>query len=239
MAQGNGKILVLHPMIQGVEEKVDYFAGIEDVDVVGLSEGPDVLHNREDVALVGPDSVRKVKEAEKAGYQAVVMTCHGDPNLYSLREAVRIPVIGIQELSMHFCAMLAHRFSVLVPSLTIKRWQEENAVKYGMESRIASVRAVPFTVPLEKVLELSRQSPIPPEVFDPVLQECLRAVNEDDAGAISFGCGALRRMADRLQTELKNRGIEIPVVNPLPFAVDIARVLIKHKLTQSLPCYPG
>ncbi len=239
MAQGNGKILVLHPMIQGVEEKVDYFAGIKDVDVVGLTEGPDVLHNREDVALVGPDSIRKAREAEKAGYLAIVMTCHGDPNLYSLREAVRIPVIGIQELSMHFCAMLAHRFSVLVPSLTIKRWQEENIVKYGMESRIASVRVVPFGVPLEKVLELSRQSPIPKEAFDPVLQECVQAVKEDDAGAISLGCGALRRMTDSLRAELKNRGIDIPVVNPLPFAVDVARVLIKHGLTQSLPCYPG
>jgi allantoin racemase len=239
MTQGNGKILVLHPMIQGVEEKVDYFAGVEDVDVVGLSEGPDVLHNREDIALVGPDSIRKVREAGKAGYQAVVMTCHGDPNLYSLREAVRIPVIGIQELSMHFCAMLAHRFSVLVPSLTIKRWQEENAVKYGMGSRLASVRVVPFEVPLEKVLELSRQRPIPSEVLNPVVYESIKAIEEDDAGALSFGCGCLRRMSDDLQAGLKERGFEIPVVNPLPLGVDIARVMIKHKLTQSLPCYPG
>ena len=110
MAQGkgNGKILVLHPMIQGVEEKVDYFAGVEDVDVVGLSEGPDVLHNREDVALVGPDSIRKAREAEKAGYQAVVMTCHGDPNLYSLREAVRIPV-KTQSMPLMISGMKASR----------------------------------------------------------------------------------------------------------------------------------
>jgi len=226
-------------MIQGVEEKKDFFAGVQDVDVVGLSEGPDVIHNREDIALAGFDTIRKVKDAEKAGYQAIVMSCHGDPNLYSVREAVRIPVVGIMELAMHFCAVLAHRFSILVPNLAIKRWQEENAIKYGFESKLASVRLVPFKVPLEEVLELSRRKPIPNEVIEPVVEECIKAIEEDDAGAITFGCGCFRRLEGELRQQLRGKGFEVPVVNPLPLAVDVARILIKHKLTQSLRCYPG
>jgi len=239
MSKGSDKILVLHPMIANMEEKWDYFAGVEDVEIVGLSEGPDVIHNREDIALAGVDTIRKVREAEKAGCKAVVLTCHGDPNLYAIREAVRIPVVGIMEVAMHFCAMLAHRFSILVPNLAIKRWQEENVIKYGFESKVASIRQVPFKVPLEDVLALSRRKPIPNEVIEPFVEEAVKAIQEDDAGAITFGCGGVRRLYDELRKRLREKGFEVPVVNPLPFGLDIARVLIKHELTQSSRCYPG
>jgi allantoin racemase len=239
MNEKRGKMLILHPMIQGVEEKRDFFAGVEDVDIIGISEGVDVIHDREDVALAGLHSVRRAKEAEEAGYEAIITTCHGDPNLYSLREAVRIPVIGIMELSMHVCSMLAHRFSVLVPNMAIKRWQEENAVKYGLISKLASVRLVPFKVPLERVLELSRKKPMPGEVIEPVVTEAIKAIREDDAGAITFGCGCLKRVGVELQKELQTRGFDVPVVNPLPLAVDFARVLVKNRLSQSLRSYPG
>lgn len=232
------QIMALHPMVELLESQRDFFAGVEDVEVVALTEGPAIIHNREDVALAGPDSIKKSKQAEKDGYKAICFTCHGDPNLYSIREAVRIPVIGTIEVAMHFCAMLAHRFSILVPDLPIKRWQEENAVKYGFESSVASIRVVPFKLPLEEVSKLSRQKPMPEEIISPTVDECIKAIREDGAGAITFGCGAFKRMADELGKRLKEEGFEIPVINPLPLAVDVARALIRQRLSHSLLSYP-
>ena len=94
-------------------------------------------------------------------------------------------------------------------------------------------------MPLEDVLELSRQKPIPNEVIEPVVEECVKAIQEDDAQAITFGCGCLRRLGGELSERLRDKGFEVPVVNPLPLAVDTARILIKHGLTQSSKCYPG
>lgn len=239
MNQGDGKILILHPMIQGVDEVKEFFAGVGDVEIVGLSQGVECIHNREDEALVAVESMSKARDAEEAGYQAIVLTCHGDTNLYSIREAVRIPVVGVMEVAMHFCATLAYRFSILVPDLAIKRWQEDNAIKYGLESKVTSIRVVPWEMCLEEVFELARQKPVPEEVIEPALSECIKAIKQDDATAITFGCAAFKNLAIELGKQLKDTGLEVPLVNPLPLGVDIARVLIKHGLTHSLRCYPG
>jgi len=239
MNQGHGKILILHPMIQGVDEKKEFFAGVEDLEIVGLSEKVEVIHNREDEALVAAESISKARDAEKAGYQAIVLTCHGDTNLYSIREAVRIPVVGIMEVAMHFCATLSHRFSILVPNLAIKRWQEDNVIKYGFESKVASVRLVPWKISLEEVLQLARHKPIPEEAIEPPLSECIKAIEQDGATAITFGCGCFKNLVNELGKQLKDKGFEVPMINPLPLGVDIARVLVKHGLTHSLLSYPG
>jgi len=233
------RIMVLHPMIDGLEDKKEFFANDNDIDIIGLSQRVGSIHCLEDVALVGAECVDKVKEFEKAGYGAVVLTCHGDPNLFSLREAVRIPVVGLMEVAMHFCAMLSRKFSILTPNLAIKRWQENNAIQYGFDRRIASIRVVPFEFPLENIVEYARQEPIAREIVAPVIAECIRAIKEDDATAITFGCGAFKRMAEDVRIGVKEGGYEVPIVNPLPLGVETARLLIKQKLSHSLSCYPG
>ena len=102
------KIMLLHPMVEGIERMRRYFAGVEDIAIVGLTEGPAIIHNRKDAALVGPDTIRKALEGEKAGYQAIVLSCHGDPNLNSVREAVRIPVIGPMEVAANLPKKSTH-----------------------------------------------------------------------------------------------------------------------------------
>jgi allantoin racemase len=223
----------------------ELFAGQEDVDVVSLTEGPVVSHTRVDYALGGPDSIIKAKEGEKAGYKAIVLTCNGDPNLYPIREAVRIPVLGPSSVSFHFCSMLAHRFSVLVPNrpgggggVRSSGSKADCAALYGLTHKIASVRAVPFTVLLEEVGRLSRQKPIPDIIMEPMVNEIIKAINEDQATAITFGCAYFAMMEKEVKKRLAAQGLDVLLINPLPIAVDVARILVKNKLSHSALSFP-
>jgi len=233
------KILILHPMIQGVPKYKQFFSGQEDVDVVGLDYGPNIIDTRLDQALAGLDSVKKVVEAEKAGYKAIVLTCHGDPNLYSLREAVRIPVLGSMQTAMHFCSLLAGRFSIMTTSEVYTKHSKEDLItRYGMESKITSIRPVPFPISLFEVGMASMKRPIPSEIFEPALKECIRAIKEDGAEALTFGCGAFLWMADELSKELKHQGFDVLALNPVPLTLEVARFFVKHALSHSALAFP-
>jgi len=67
-----GKIMILHPMCEGVQFVRDLLAGNEDVEVVSLDRGPAIIRSEMDYALAGLDSVKKAREAEKAGYEAIL-----------------------------------------------------------------------------------------------------------------------------------------------------------------------
>jgi allantoin racemase len=241
MTKESTKIMVLSPMasVKLAELPKELFAEADDVTVVALSQGPDIINSRMEQVLAGPDSVRSVKEAEANGYQAVVLACHGDPNLFQLREAVSIPVLGAMQVGMHFCSLLAAQFSIISsPGLYIKRSKQDLIIRYGFERRIASLRTVPFKQPIEEVADLSRRKPIPKEIIQPAIEECIKAIEGDDATAITFGCGVLMLLAEDLKKQLRERGFEIPVINPLPLAVDVARLLIRQGLSHSGLAYP-
>ncbi len=233
------KVMVLHPMVNGVDKYEKFFADQDDIGVKGLREGPDVILTRADQALAGMDSVRRAVEAEKDGYKAIVLTCHGDPNLFCLREAVRIPVLGPIQTSLHLCSLLSGNVSVLTTNEVYTKHSKEDLItRYGFASKIVSIRPVPFPISLFEVGMVSMKRPIPGEVFEPALTECLKAIEEDGAEAITFGCGAFLWMADELEKELNKRNINVLSINPVPATVEMARFLIRTKMSHSALAYP-
>ena len=234
-----GKIMILHPMCEGADFARDLLAGNEDVEVVSLDRGPAIIRSEMDYALAGLDCVKKAREAEKAGYEAIILTCHGDPNLYPLREAVRIPVLGCTQVAMHLCSLLARRFSILVPhELFTKRSKEDAIARYGFGSKIASIRHVSFDVPLEEVGELTMRKPVPQTITEPIVNEAIKAIEEDDATAITFGCLFMGMLGDEISGRLKDRGFDVAVINPLPMTLEVAKLLVKNKLTHSALAFP-
>jgi len=235
------KIKVINPMTEIGEHFAKFCSEMPDVDVESITEGPAVIHNRYDVALAAPDTVRHVQKAESEGYGAVLFTCHADPNLAAAREGVRIPVIGCLETSTHFCAMLGTKFTILTPNKAIQRWQEENIQKYGLTSRLASIRTVKFAIPLEEILALGSKRPLPKEVQELVAMtvvEATKAVEEDDATAIIFGCGGFLWLEDEVENQLRKKGVNVLIINPLALTIEVARLLVKLGLSHSVLAYP-
>src|SRR3990170_2711568 len=65
--------------------------------------------------LETPALVKKTIEAEQLRFDAVIQSNTFDPGVEASRLAVRIPVIGIESVALHFAATISDRFGLIVP----------------------------------------------------------------------------------------------------------------------------
>lgn len=204
-----------------------------EISVVSLSWGTAAIEARADDALAAPGVLTRAIEAEREGVDALVIDCMDDPGLYAAREAVRIPVIGPAEASLHLAAMLAQRFSIITTSPADIPAVEELVGRYRLRGKLASVRAL--SIP---VLQLGADEA---GTFAALLQAGEQAVRQDGAGVLVPGCTLLARMAGQACDELARRGYSVPVLNPRAVALRAAETLVALGLCHSARTYarPG
>lgn len=196
-----------------------------EISVVSIEKGPASIESAYEEEMAAPGILEKVREAEKEGFDAVIIDCMGDPALEAAKEIVDIPVVGPAQSSMAIASTLGDKFSVvtvldrLIPLI----WREIK--DYGYEGQVASVRSV--EVP---VLELEEKRA---EVKAALLRESKKAIEEDGADTIILGCTGLIGMARELQEALK-----VPVVDPGVAPVKLAEILVDLKLSQSKAVFP-
>jgi len=78
--------------------------GLESL-AISTSSYFDLLNKRE--------IIEKIIEAEREGYEAVLVGCFEDPGVREAREIVDIPVIGIGEVALLQACLLGHRFGIV------------------------------------------------------------------------------------------------------------------------------
>ena len=216
------------------------FRKLEDLTSIGGNEfnvshsqidiGPASIECEYDEAMCQPDTILKIIDAEKEGCDAVVIDCMGDPGLQGSRECVSIPVIGPCETAMHYASMLGHKFTVLTVLERTRPLIENLAKLYGVSSKLASIEAVDIPV-LELESDLNY-------TLDKMTSKALQAIKSNHADVIIFGCTGMLGCADALKIKLKDKGYDVPVIDPIPLAVNTAYVCAKLKLSQSKQCYP-
>lgn len=196
-----------------------------EISVVSIEKGPASIESAYEEEMAAPGILEKVREAEKEGFDAVIIDCMGDPALEAAKEIVDIPVVGPAQSSMAIASTLGDKFSVVtvLDRLAPLIWREVK--DYGYEDQVASVRSV--KVP---VLELEEKRA---EVKAALLRESKKAIEEDGADTIILGCTGLIGMARELQEALK-----VPVVDPGVAPLKLAEILVDLKLSQSKVVYP-
>src|SRR5690606_5773638 len=107
-----------------------------------LDRGPPSIESLYDEALAVPDTLVKVVVAERAGADAIVIDCMGDPGLKPARERVSVPVLGPAESAMHFAAMLGQTFSIVTILDSVRPMLTDLARLYGVHEKLASIRVV-------------------------------------------------------------------------------------------------
>lgn len=198
---------------------------------VSLDRGPSSIEGEYDHALSVPDVVRRAVEAEADGVDAVVIDCMGDPGLHAARERVSIPVIGPGEASMHLAAMLAHRFAIITILEAVRPMLGNLAKIYGVADKLAAIRVVDMPV-----LELTERRA---EVIERLIENAVHCIEHDHAGVIVLGCTGFFGWADAISTALAERGLIVPVIDPIPAASCLAEALVKARLTHSRHSYPA
>src|SRR5471032_1314978 len=191
-----------------------------EVIAVNPTMGPPSIEGYYDEALATPGLLAEVMAGEREGCDAYVIACFGDPGLYAARELARGPVIGIAEAAMHAASVIAPSFSVVT---TLKRtctmsWHL--AERYGMKRLCKTDRATDVAV-LDLDIPGSSARSI-------IIEECRRALVEDDAESIVLGCAGMAEFCHEIED-----AIGAPVIEGVTTAVKWAEALIALKLRTS------
>lgn len=187
-----------------------------EVKIVSTGRGPRDLEYRYYEALVIPDILHKIKEAEKEGYDAAIIGCFYDPGLQAAREIADIVIVAPAEASMHLAATLGSKFSIIIGR---EKWiprMVENVRNYGMELELSSFKSINLRVSemqADKACTMRRMR-----------QAAWEAVEEDLAEVIILGCTMEYGFFQDLQLSLK-----VPVIDPIIAAFKYAEFLCELK----------
>jgi len=196
-----------------------------------LDMGPASIESEFDEALAVPDTIKKAVEAERAGADAIIIDCMGDPGLNACREAVSVPVLGPCQTAMHIAAMIGHRFSFITVLDRLRPMIDRLVAGYGLGDSYASFEAVDVPV-LEIHRDLSK-------LTGALTEKAYKAVTRDHAGAIVLGCTGFLGCAEAMCSGLSAKAIAVPVIDPIPLTLHIADSLIKTGLSHGKQIYPA
>ena len=195
-----------------------------EIDVVDLSKGPPHLEYKSYEPLVLVETLEKIVEAERKGYDAVIIGCFDDPALQEARELVSIPVIGPGETCMHIACTLGHKFSIITPIKEALARLEDHVFMYGLEKKLASIRVLN--------MRLKEMQDNPEKLHAALIREAKKAIEEDDAEVIVLGCTVETGFMDKLIQELKVPIIDVTLVT-FKFAEMMADLKRKTGLSHS------
>jgi allantoin racemase len=198
-----------------------------EISVECLKYGTASIESAYDEMLNAPSILKIVKKAESEGFDGIFIDCMGDPALDAARELVDIPVVGPARISMLYAAELAQRFSILTVLENVIPLEENLALIAGIKNKLASVRSV--NIP---VLDLKEE-----KLKKVLVDESVKAIEEDGAHAIVLGCTGMLRVADYLSKSLAQRGYKVPVIYPVAVSIKYLETLILLNLAQSKKTY--
>lgn len=199
-----------------------------EITVAHLDEGPSSIESECEEALAVPDFLRKAREAERAGCDAVICDCFGDPGVRAGREVVDIPVVGPGEASMLLAAALGQRFSVVTVLRSVFPMIEGVAWHAGVHAKLASVRSVDIPV-----LELHDK----PKMLAALHEQMILALRDDDAHVLLLGCTGMMGVARELQNRLLLSGKDVPVIDPVCASLKLAETMVALGVRQSRLTY--
>lgn len=213
------------------EKLKDETNGLIQLDTTTIEKGAVSIESAFDEAINTPFILEKVKWAEKEGYDAVVIDCFGDPGVDAAREIVTIPVVGPHHSAIHLATQLADRFTIINILPQLDPLIRHLVHKYGLYEKLASIRTI--NVP---VLELERD---PQTTIQRVVEVAKKAVEEDVAHAVVFGCTGMSPLLEEVQKILKEEyNIDIPVIEPLRAAIYNAVMWTLMGVSHSKSRYP-
>lgn len=227
------KLLVIIPIVstqfnKALQKEISAVQASDfQIDYKNLSHGTNFIESRYAEFLDTDSIVTIAKQAEQDGYDAIFITCFGEPGVSVVRELVTIPVIGGFLSSAMTSNVISQKFSIVTVVPDVVPMLRELARTLGVEERLASIRVIDVPVP-----ELGNI----PLVEQKLLEQSVAAIREDGARAILLGCtgmlGVREYVEEHIQYELQLTE-PVPVVSPNQHAVGYLQSMVRMGLTHS------
>jgi allantoin racemase len=188
--------------------------------VVNPEHGPVSIESAYDEALATPPTLELVRQANQEGYDAIVLACFSDPGLDAAKEISEIPVIGIEEATLHVAAMLGHKFSITTTGRNRAPTREIHVRLRNVETAYAS--ALVMDMP---VLEMDAH---PEEAKARILELAREAIAEHGTEVVMLGCAGLAGYAEDIERELGT-----VVLDPSSVGLTVAEAIVDLGLAHS------
>ena len=213
------RILVIDPVVTNdwLKGEREYLQAVTDegteLEMVALERGPKSIETFHDEAYAGPGILKLVREME-SGVDAIMINCFADPAVDAAREITTKVVLGPAETSMSLALHLGDKFSVISTFANTAPWVRRQAVKLGVERRLAS--AIGVDIP---VLDLEQS---PDKTIEEITAAAKRAIEQDGAEVIILGCTGMAPLAQKIREQLN-----VPLIEPAAAALKMIETLVK------------
>ncbi len=184
------------------------------------SKGPNTIESAYDEAYAIPPTLELVKKANAEGYDAVILACFSDPGLEAAKEISAIPVVGIEEATLHMAAMLGAKFSIMTPRKQRIASKCEHVHMRGLAHFLASVRSLDLSV--------AETDADPAKTKRRLMEVANAAVETDGAEVIIMGCAGMAGYAEEIE-----QALNIKVLDPAAVALKTAEAMADLGLTHS------
>jgi len=184
------------------------------------SKGPDTIESAYDEAYAVPPTLELVKKANAEGYDAVILACFSDPGLEAAKEISAIPVVGIEEATLHMAAMLGAKFSIMTPRKQRIASKCEHVHMRGLTHFLASVRSLDLSV--------AETDADPAKTKRRLMETAKIAVDTDGAEVIIMGCAGMAGYAAEIE-----QALNIKVLDPAAVALKTAEAMADLGLSHS------
>ncbi|MEM7016500.1 MAG: aspartate/glutamate racemase family protein [Pseudomonadota bacterium] len=129
------------------ESLTDYLNQVKNHDTeltVGEMFPPDRYAHAAVEYAAGYQAIKNTLQAEKDGYDAVILGHFQDSGLQEAKAVVDIPVLGLGETNMLFACSQARKLGLITINPRFIPGHEEQVARYGLQDRIIGIRAIQF-----------------------------------------------------------------------------------------------
>jgi len=224
--------------LEGVEMDVD-----EGYDIGDMTESRD----EEFLARITLGNIAKIRQYSEMGkYDAIVCVGTMGMGFFAGRMISRIPVITSVHAGFQVASLIGDRFTLIEAtdpqSLIARHW----AQIYGFNEKLASVRQISHSsTSMSKLIHRNKKEerikvPEIKAIIDDIMEQCIKAIENDSADTLILGCTPLQSFEDEVRNGLDEAGYEeIPLVCEFSAAVEMAKVMVNLGLNQAPRPYPG
>src|SRR5712692_1470484 len=110
-------------------------------EIVGILPPDRYIHRLTELRC-GLVTLRNAIAADRAGYDAIVISHFQEPLLGDIRSAVDIPVVSLGEVSLLYACTIGQKIGLITIDPAFVPWHEEQVLKHGLERRVVGVTAM-------------------------------------------------------------------------------------------------
>ncbi len=175
-----------------------------------------------------PAIIKKIIEAERSGFDAVIQSNTYDPGVEQARLAVRIPVVGVLRATCHVAACVAHRIGIIILVESMIPYTRSILREYGLAPLIIGIKAV-------NMYETGDLS----EVREPIKRKVIELAKElkAEGAEVVIPLGG-RVFPGAISCEEIEAAAGIPILNTKAIGIQFTEMLVRNHMSHSPIAYP-